>query len=289
MSFAIMTDSSANLPENIIDSLDISVLSLSFRVGEKEYKSYEKGKVTDLKQFYDMMRNKENIVTSLAGPDDFEKFFSPVLERGEDVLYLGFSSALSGTYQSSVIAAETLRRQYPQRKIITIDTLGAALGEGLIVYYAANMRKDGKSIEEIEKWVLENRLKVCHWFTVDDLFFLHRGGRVSASSAVLGSILGIKPIMHVDNEGRLILVTKTKGRKASLNAIVDKFFETSTNPEEQKLFIVHGDCIDDANYLAEKIRTKCSVKDIIINYVDPVIGAHSGPGTIALFFIGTER
>lgn len=289
MSYVIVTDSAANLTEELYDSLGISVLSLSFRVDGKEYKSYEKGKKTDLKQFYNMMRNKEMITTSLVDPDQFTQAFSKILEAGQDVLYIGFSSALSGTYQSSSIAAADLAERYPERRVVTVDSLCASIGQGLLVYYAAKMRDEGKTIDEVSSWLTENRLNVCHWFTCDDLFFLKRGGRVSSATAVVGSLLQVKPVMHVNNEGKLAVVTKARGRKQALNALVAAMEKTVKEPQKQLVCICHGDCEDEANYVKEMILNKFTVKDILVHYLDPVIGAHAGPGTLAVFYMGVDR
>ncbi|RHO55976.1 DegV family protein [Eubacterium sp. AM05-23] len=289
MSFEIVTDSSCNLPEDIIDRYGLHILSLRFLVGGKEYYSYTKGEITDLAQFYTMMRNKEEITTSQISSDICTRLFESLLQDGKDVLYIGFSSALSGTYQVGYLALEELKKKYPERKIYAVDTLGASLGEGLLVYHAANLREEGRSIEEVNDWLLENRLHLCHWFTVDDLFFLQRGGRVSGTVAIFGTLLNVKPVMHMDNEGRLIFVTKVRGRKRSLDALVERLDQTAINPSEQSIFITHGDCLEDAQYVAKKIEEKYHPKEIVINWVDPVIGAHSGPGTVALFFLGTER
>ncbi|WP_195270371.1 DegV family protein [Eubacterium sp. 1001713B170207_170306_E7] len=289
MSFEIVTDSSCNLPEDIIDRYGLHILSLRFLVGEKEYYSYTKGEITDLAQFYTMMRNKEEITTSQISSDICTRLFEGLLQQGKDVLYIGFSSALSGTYQVGYLALEALKEKYPDRKIYAVDTLGASLGEGLLVYHAANLRDAGKSIEDVNAWLLDNRLHLCHWFTVDDLFFLQRGGRVSGTVAIFGTLLNVKPVMHMDNEGRLIFVTKVRGRKRSLDALVERLDQTAINPSEQSIFITHGDCLEDAQYVAKKIEETYHPKEIVINWVDPVIGAHSGPGTVALFFLGTER
>lgn len=289
MSFEIVTDSSCNLTEELIDRYGLHILSLRFLVGDKEYYSYTKGEVTDLAQFYDMMREKAVITTSQISVAACNEMFENLLSAGKDVLYIGFSSALSGTYQVAYLALEELKKKYPERKIYAVDTLGASLGEGLLVYHAAGLRAAGKSIDEVKDWLIENRLHLCHWFTVDDLFFLKRGGRVSSTAAVVGTLLNVKPVLHVDNEGRLIPVTKVRGRRKSLDALVKKLEETATSPETQSIFITHGDCLEDAQYVAKKIEEKYHPKEIVINWVDPVIGAHSGPGTVALFFLGTER
>ncbi|MBE7040151.1 MAG: DegV family protein [Ruminococcaceae bacterium] len=289
MSFVLFTDSSANLTTEIIEKFGIEVIPMIFLVNGVEHRSYRKGENVDIKQYYDMMRNKENIKTSLLSPETYQEAFRPFLEDGKDILYIGFSSGLSGTYQSSAIAAEMLREEYPQRKIITWDSLCASMGEGLMVYYAAKMKEEGKSIDEILSWLDENKLNLCHWFTVDDLFFLKRGGRVSGATAVIGSALGIKPVLHVDDNGKLIPVSKVRGRKQAMHALVSKMEETAIEPEKQTIFISHGDCLDEAEYVAKCIKEKFGTEDIVINYIDPVIGAHSGPGTLALFFLGNER
>ena len=289
MNFEIITDSTANLPEEMIEEYKVHILPLVFLVRGQEYSGYTKGATTDLAQFYQMMREKEEITTSLINVEYCRNIFVSLLEQGKDILYIGFSSGLSGSYQAVAMTMEQLREEYPNRKLYAVDTLAAALGEGLLVYHALQKRKQGDSIDEVKDWLLDNRLNMCHWFTVDDLFFLHRGGRVSKTSAVLGSMLSIKPVLHVDNEGHLILMEKARGRKKSLDALVSHMEETITNPEEQVIFISHGDCLEDAQYVADKVKEKWKVKDIMIRILDPVIGAHSGPGTVALFYMGTHR
>ena len=289
MSFEIITDSSANLPESLIEEWGLHILSLVFRVKGQEYASYTKGEVADLASFYKMMREKEEITTSLVNLDQCSDMLTGLLEQGKDVLYIGFSSGLSGSYQAVSMLVNELQEQYPNRKIYAVDTLAAALGEGLLVNYASQMRKDGKTIDEVRDWLLENRLHLCHWFTVDDLFFLHRGGRVSKTSAVVGSMLSIKPVMHVDDEGHLILMEKARGRRKSLDALCAHMEETAIDPENQVVYISHGDCIEDAMYLANRVKERLHVKDVLVHILDPVIGAHSGPGTVALFYLGTKR
>lgn len=289
MTYRIITDSSANLTNELIDRYQLDILSLVFMVEGKEYLSYIKGEDNDLKQFYTMMREKKNITTSCISPKTCYDMFEPILKNGEDILYIGFSSGLSNTYQVGHNILDEMREKYPERKIFDVDTLSASMGEGLLVTYAAKMREQGKSIEEVYQWLLDNRLHLCHWFTVDDLFFLKRGGRVSAASAVMGTMLSIKPVMHVDDEGHLIPVAKVRGRRQALDGLVDKMTASAIDPSSQTVYISHGDCLEDAEYVAQSIEKKLGTKDISINYVDPVIGAHSGPGTIALFFIGDKR
>ncbi len=289
MSYVILTDSSANLTDELISECGVPVISFTFHIGDKELKSYIKGQKTDLKQFYTMMRNKEHITTSLVSPDDFTAFFEEYLKAGQDVLYIAFSSGLSGTYQSSTIAADSLREKYPDRKIYTVDSLCACLGQGLLVYHAVQLKNEGKTIDEVQNWLMDNRLRMCHWFTVNDLFFLKRGGRVSSTAAVFGSLLQVKPVMHMDNEGKLAVVEKARGRKQSLQALVSHMEQTIENPEEQMIYIAHGDCEEEAEYVRQLILDKFSVKGTLINCIDPVIGSHSGPGTLAIFYLGKNR
>lgn len=290
MSFAIVTDSSSNLPEDIIDQYDLAVLPLTFMVDGEEYRSYLKGEKTDLSQFYTMMREGKVITTSLPNLKESRETIEALLKEGRDVLYLGFSSGLSGTYQAIELLLTELGGLYPDRTVAAVDTLAASLGEGLLVYYAAKMREEGKTIEEVRDWVEANKLHLAHWFTVDDLMFLFRGGRVSRTSAWAGTLLNIKPVMHVDDEGHLIPLEKVRGRKKSLKALVDHMEQTATAPvADQTVFITHGDCLEDAEYVADLVRERFGVSDILINWVDPVIGAHSGPGTMALFFLASER
>ena len=251
MSFAIVTDSSSNLTEEMIDRFDLSILPLTFMVDGEEYRSYLKGEKTDLSQFYAMMREGKVITTSLP-------------------------NLLAGLY--------------PDRTVCSVDTLAASGGEGLLVYYTAKMRDEGATVEAVRDWVEDHKLHLAHWFTVDDLMFLFRGGRVSRTAAWAGTMLNIKPVMHVDDEGHLIPLEKVRGRKKSLKALVDHMEQTADAPvADQTVFITHGDCLEDAEYVADLVRERFGVTDIMINWVDPVIGAHSGPGTMALFFLASQR
>ena len=290
MSFEIFTDSCCNLPEDIIDEFGLRIFPLTFMVDDQQYQSYLKGEVTDLSQFYAMMRDGKVITTSLPNLAEAEALLRTSLDAGNDVLYLGFSSALSGTYDAITGIMERLAPEYPERALRFVDTLAASGGEGLLVYYGAKMRNEGRTLDEVAAWEEENRLHLAHWFTVDDLMFLFRGGRVSKTAAWAGTLLNIKPVMHVDDQGRLVPVEKVRGRRKALKALVDKMAETAVQPiSEQTVYITHGDCIGEADQLAEMIRERFGVKDIMINWVDPVIGAHSGPGTMALFFLADHR
>lgn len=287
--FVLMTDSSADLNQEMVQELGVTVLPLSFTIQGKTYRNYPDNREMDLPLFYDMLRAGELATTSAVNVAEYTQAVEPILQEGKDVLILAFSSGLSSTYQASVLAAGELREKYPDRKIYTVDTLCASLGQGLLVYLAVQEQRKGKSIEEVRDWAEETKLHLCHQFTVDDLHFLKRGGRISATTAVVGSMLQIKPVLHVDNEGHLINIGKARGRQASLKALVDKMEKTVTEEGRKTVFISHGDCRKDAVTVADMVRERFGTQDIRINYVGPVIGAHSGPGTLALFYLGTER
>ena len=292
MDFEIVTDSCCNLLEDMIDDFGIHVLPLTFMVdGEDEvYQSYLKGERTDLKQFYTMMREGKVFKTSLPNLAESEALFRELLASGRDVLYIAFSSGLSGTYQALSLMAAQLQEEFPERRIHVVDSLAASGGQGLLVWYAVQHARAGESIDQVRDWLEENKLHLAHWFTVDDLMFLFRGGRVSKTAAWAGTLLNIKPVLHVDDEGHLIPMEKVRGRKKSLNALIDHMEKSANKPiSDQMVFITHGDCIEDAEYVAAKIKERFGVKEVVINYVDPVIGAHSGPGTMALFFLADKR
>lgn len=289
MAFEIVTDSSLNLSKTMIKEIGIHVLPLSFYINDVEYASYKEDEEFDYAGFYGKLREKEHIKTALINTGTFATKFKEILDKGNDVLAIIMSSGISGTYQAAKIAGDTLREEYPDRKIIVVDSLSASIGQGLLVYYAAKFRDEGKNIEETADWIYKNRLNMVHQFTVDDLFFLKRGGRLSGGVAIIGTILQIKPVLHVDDEGRLVVQDKVNGRKKSINAFIDIFKENAIDPENQVLGICHGDCLKDAEYLAKKVKEVTNVKDIIINYCDPVLSAHSGPGTLALFYLGKKR
>lgn len=287
--FVLMTDSSADLSQEMVQELGVTVLPLSFTIQGKVYRNYPDNREMDLPLFYDMLRAGELATTSAVNVAEYTQAVEPILQEKKDVLILAFSSGLSSTYQASVLAVEELREKYPDRKIYTVDTLCASLGQGLLVYLAVQEQRKGRSIEEVRDWAEAAKLHLCHQFTVDDLHFLKRGGRISATTAVVGSMLQIKPVLHVDNEGHLINIGKARGRQASLKALVDKMEKTVTEEGKKTVFISHGDCRKDAVAVADMVRERFGTQDIRINYVGPVIGAHSGPGTLALFYLGTER
>ena len=259
--YVILTDSSADLSAEMVREAGVTVLPLSFTIQGETYENTPDNREMDPALFYDMLRAGE----------------------------LAFSSGLSTTCNSAEVAAEELRERYPQRKLYVVDTLCASLGQGLLVWLAAREQKKGRTIEEVRDWAEAHKQAVCHQFTVQDLKFLKRGGRITATTAVLGSMLQIKPLLHVDQEGRLTAVGKARGRHASLKALVDRMEKTVTDEGRETVFISHGDCRGDADKVAEMVRERFGTRDVRINYVGPVIGAHSGPGTLALFYLGTER
>ena len=287
--YVIVTDSSCDMTAQMAQELDIQVAPLSVLLEGRTYKNYLDGREIAFSDFYAALRGGKLAKTSAVNIEDFVQLFTPILEAGQDILYLGFSSALSATYQCGASAMEMLREKYPQRKLYAVDTLCASLGQGLMVYYAALKKREGLSIEQVRDYVEQNKLHLCHWFTVDDLHFLKRGGRISATTEIIGTMLSIKPVMHVDDEGRLIKVEIAKGRKGSIRRLKEKMAQSAVNPQAQVVFISHGDCLAEAQSLADMIKEQLGVKEVVLNYVGPVIGAHSGPGTIALFFLGDKR
>ena len=286
MAYRIITDNCCDFPADMYADLGLAVVPLVVRFQDKEVSQYSE---KWLKKLYDGMRNGEVATTAAANPKDWEAAIEPVVAGGEDALVMTFSSGLSTTYQSAVIAAEELSEKYPDRKIRVIDTLCASLGQGLLVWYACKKRDAGMGFEELADWCEANKLNLCHWFTVDDLMFLKRGGRISAATALVGTMLQIKPVLHVDDEGHLINVAKARGRKASIEALAKKVGETGLPGENDTVFISHGDCIEDVKLLEQILKEKYGVKEVFTYYVGAVIGSHSGPGTIALFFMGNKR
>ena len=287
-SYVIMTDNMADLPESYIQEHELPILSLSYVI---DGETYDREHPQDVKEFYSRMRSGSMPTTSQANPEQAKEIFLACLSKGQDVLYLAFSSGLSGTCNSGRIAAAEIEEEqlYPDRKITVIDTLSASLGEGLLVHKAVQMKEAGKSMEEVAAWVEEHKLHLCHNFTVDDLFHLHRGDRVSKATAILGTMINIKPLLHVDDEGHLIAIGKVRGRKKSLSALVDRMGEQMKGFENTEVFISHGDCLEDAKYVEKLVRERFGIEQFVIHEVGPTIGAHSGPGTMALFFMGNPR
>lgn len=286
MAYRIITDTCCDFPEQMYQELDLSVVSLSVNFKGETVKTYSE---SWLKEMFNDLRAGEMATTSAANPQDWQEAIEPVLASGEDALVLAFSSGLSTTYQSAVIAASELTEKYPDRTVKVVDTLCASLGQGLLVYYACQKRDEGLSLEELADWCETHKQNLCHWFTVDDLMYLKRGGRVSAATALVGTMLKIKPVLHVDNDGHLINVAKVRGRRASIEALAGKMGELALPGENDTVFICHGDCVEDAQYLETIVKERYGVKNVLIYYVGAVIGSHSGPGTLALFFMGEHR
>ena len=285
--YVIITDSSCDFTPELVSETGVKVLPLTFLLDGHSYKNDPEGSDIPFDVFYAQLRNKKDVKTSAVNQEAFRVFMKTELEAGNDLLYIGFSSGLSATCSAGSIVARELSEEYPERKVYAVDSLCASLGQGLLIYLAAKKQQAGATIDEVRDYCEQIKLNVCHQFTVDDLMFLKRGGRVSAVTAVAGTMLSIKPVLHVDNDGHLINIAKARGRRASIHALFDKMKATFTG-EYRDVFISHGDCIEDASYLASLIRDEYGIESVI-GYVGPVIGAHSGPGTLALFYIGSER
>ena len=284
--FVITADSTVDLPKEFLEEKQVPVVSLSYIIDGATYKD---GEGLTSKEFYDKIREGAMPTTSHVNPEQARNLFEPILKEGTDILHIAFTSGLSGTYNSCRIAAEELSEEYPDRKIIVVDSLCAASGGGMLLYKALELKEQGKSLDEIAAWVEDNKLNVCHDVTVDDLFHLHRGGRVSKTSAVLGTIIKIKPIIHVNDEGKLIVIGKERGRKKALQTLVERMEEKSQGFENDIVMITHGDALEDAEYVKGLIEDKFGITNIMINPLGTVIGSHTGPGVIALFYMGNRN
>lgn len=285
--YVIYTDSGCDLSSEKLNEYGVKSLSLTYRFNdeEKEYKTDD----MPIHRFYQQMRDGRVAKTAAVNTETFRSAFEAELKAGKDVLYIGFSSGLSSTSESAQVVARVLSEEYPDRMVIAIDTLCASAGEGMLVWLASRKRAEGSTLEETAE-LIKNRYKnMCHWFTVDDLVYLRRGGRVSAAAALAGTVLGIKPVLHVDDEGHLVSMSKARGRKQAIKALAQKFTELCEEPDSGEYFISHSDCMVDAKYLEELIESTHGHKAELITDVGPVIGAHSGPGTLALFFFGKQR
>ena len=288
--YIIMTDSSCDLTQEMADELELTVVPLNVTIDGKTCFNYLDGREIGFKDFYARMRAGSVAKTSAINQAQALTAIEEAAAAGKDVLFLAFSSGLSATYSAAATAMEQLRPKYPERKLYAVDTLCASLGQGLFIWYCCQRKKAGEDIDQVYSWAEEHKLELCHLFTVDDLMFLKRGGRVSAATASIGAALSIKPVMHVDDEGHLIKTGIARGRKGSLKALADEMDKRVKDFKDLPVFISHGDCIDDVEYLANLIRSRHSEVGMIhTNYVGPVIGAHSGPGTVALFFMGSPR
>ena len=286
--YVITTDNNSDLPESYYTEHGVGCTYLSYT---RDGQHYRHENFLPVKEFYDRMRKGSMPTTAQVNPEDARALIEPYLKAEKDVLHIAFSSGLSGSYNSARIAGEELQEEYPDRKIVVIDSLAASLGQGLLVYLAQKKKEEGKTMDEVAQWVMEHRLNMVHTFTVDDLNHIYRGGSVSNTTAVVGGVLNIKPVLHVDDEGKLIPVGKVRGRKKSLLALVDMMEEKLGNYKNScdTIFISHGDCEQDAQFVVDKIKEKYPIKTVLMNHVGATIGAHSGPGTVALFFVGENR
>lgn len=284
--YIVTVNSTVDVPKEWLEERNVPFIPLKYTIDGETYKDM---RGLSSKEFFQKLRDGKMAVTSQVNPDEAKAALEPFLKEGKDVLHLGFSSALSGTYNSMRLAAEELREEYPDRKIIVVDSLCACMGEALLLHYVLKLRDAGKSIEEAAKWAEENKLHVCHNVTVDDLHHLQRGGRVSKTAAVLGTMVQIKPMIHMDNSGSLQVIGKERGRKKSLNKIVDMAVEQAKGWDNEIIMITHGDCIEDAQYVAQRVREKMGIENIFINNIGTVIGSHTGPGVVAVFCMGNER
>ncbi|MBE5868491.1 MAG: DegV family protein [Lachnospiraceae bacterium] len=287
--FKLVTDSTADLPQEFLGQHDIGCVNLSYIVDGQTYGG--SGVEMDWKEFYALMRDGKMPSTSQINPDEFKRYFEECIKENSEILYLAFSSGLSGTCNSAKIAAAEIMEANPQVNIVVIDSLCASMGEGLFVYKAVRMREEGKSMDETVTWLKDHALNFVHVFTVDDLFHLHRGGRVSRATAMIGTIASIKPILHVDDEGHLVALSKTRGRKKSLIALVDLMEKKMGQFKDQNdmIMISHGDALEDAEFVKAEVQSRFGFDNFMINHIGPTIGSHSGPGTIALFFLGETR
>lgn len=285
--YVIFADSSCDLSDEMLKERNVPYTSLSFRFDDSSEEYTNNG--MNIKDFYDKMRAGGVAKTSAANSETFAIEFERFLKEGKDILYIGFSSGLSTTYNSARIAAEQLKDSYPDRKIIVVDTLAASAGIALLIDMVIAKKNEGASIEEAAQFAEDNKMRICHWFTVDDLVYLKRGGRISPAAAFFGNMIGIKPVLHVDNDGHLVNVLKVRGRKMSVTTLADKYGELADDEGNKIVYISHGDCLADAEELGRIIKEKYGAETKLITNVGTVIGAHSGPGTLALFFVGKER
>lgn len=287
--YVIFTDSTSDLPAQLAEQLDLAVLPLSFTVGNDAYRNYLDERELPLQSFYQRLVAGEPVSTSQVSTGEFLEGFRKALKQDKDIIYLALSSGISATYAGSLVARNQLMLEYPNATIHCVDTLCASLGEGLLVWHAVQKKRQGLSLDELYAWLEETKLSVCHWFTVDDLMHLYHHGRCSGAAAFAGSLLRIKPVMHVDNEGKLIPMDKVRSSKKAQAALVEKMAAAVKNPEEQVVFISHANNLEGARYVEGLIRERWPVKDVVISMIGPVIGSHTSQGAIALFFLGGPR
>ena len=284
--YVITVNSTVDVPKEWLEERNVPVVPLKYTIDGETYTDMEG---LSAKEFFAKLREGKMSTTSQVNPEEAAALLEPYVKEGKDILHLGFSSGLSGTLNSMKIAGEMLEEKYPEAKVIVIDTLCACLGEALLLHHALKQKAKGMTINELAQWVEDNKLHVCHDVTRDDLNHLHRGGRVSKTTAVLGTLVQIKPIIHMDNDGKLQVIGKERGRKKSLNKIVDMAAEQSKGWDNDIVMITHGDCIEDAEYVAKLVREKMGINNILINNIGTVIGSHTGPGVVAVFCMGNKR
>ena len=287
--YKIITDSCIDLPDQLAKELELEVIPMSVMVEGKVYYNHLDERDISFKDFYSLLREKKNATTAQLNPENFKVVWEDYLKEGTDILQISFSSALSGTYKASLMAKSEMEELYPERKIVVIDSKAASMGQGLLLYLSSHKKQEGLDIDKLAKWVEDNKLKVSHLFTVNDLNHLKRGGRLSSGRAFLGTLINIKPLLHVDSEGRLVQYGMARGRIQSLNKLISRIEETIVDPQDQEVFISHGDCIQDVEYVEKEIKKRLGVKAVRSHYIGPVIGSHSGPGTIAIFYLGNDR
>lgn len=287
--YILATDACSDLPLDVVKQHDIAIVPMLLEIEGKNYSHNLEEKHLKLKDFYDQLRDKKVSRTSLVNVGEFVQFFTELLKQGKDILYIALSSALSGTYQSAMMAIDMLKDDYPNQRIVAVDTLSASLGEGYLVWRAALLKKEGKLLNEVVEWLEANKYRLRHLFTVEELGTLKRGGRLSGTAAFFGTLLGVKPILHVTRDGKLDVLKKSVGRKKSLTEMIEVMKDQIVASEEQTIFIAHGDCLEEAKEVGGLINASMNVKDLFFSYIGPVIGSHSGPGTIAVFFMGKER
>ncbi len=289
MSFALFTDSFSNLPGKLLRSLNIRVLPCSFLVDGEPVHYNGDIEAFDARAYYDGMRQGKRITTSLTNSKLFMEYFRPILQQGKDVLYVGLSSGVSGTVQSALLAARELIEEFPQRVVRIVDSLGAGLGTGILTCRGADLREEGKSVDETADLLDQEKKRLCEYFTVGDLTYLKRTGRVSAATAALGNVLNIKPLLYGDNEGHIVSCAKCRGRKKAIDAIVEKYRTKAVDPQNSRVAISHGDCLEEAQALAERVCQIAKPKELILCPHEPLTGSHVGPGMLALFFFGDSR
>lgn len=285
-SYVIMTDTTCDLPEDYLKNHNIDIIALYYSMDDIIYGD---DKNISPSEFYNMMRNGKMPTTMACNPEVTERYFRKYLDAGKDILHIAFSSGLSSSYNTAAVVGRELSEEYPDRKIIVIDSKSASMGEGLVVYKAVQNMEHGMTIDDNSAWIEENISHFCQQFTVDDLNHLHRGGRVSKATAVIGTMINVKPVLHIDDEGHLIPLSNVRGRKKSLNTLVDNMAIYSKGYDNDMVLISHGDCLEDAEYVKSQIQERLGIENFMINYVCPTVGAHSGPGTLALFYMGEKR